>query len=296
MRVAYDFGLGHDGMSEIADVSVIVRKGRSGARRLGVVANRYARRPFRGPLSPFRPEVGRPLLVHCGHHKIGTLWFDNVLRAVCDEFALRYQKSTQSELLSSTDVFHQAHSNVSFDTVTNYRGTHIIRDLRDVVVSGYFYHLWTSEAWAHRREERWGGKTYQEHLRAVEQEAGLMIEMDRFVEMNLSNFTRWNYHDPNILELRYEDLLADETSGFKRVFRAYGFHEAAVDRAVEIALSFTFARVSKRSVGAVRKKSHLRSGKPGEWQQLFSEKHRSHFKERMGGALVALGYADDGDW
>jgi hypothetical protein len=263
---------------------------------LGVVANRYARRPFRGPLSPFRPEVGRPLLVHCGHHKIGTLWFDNVLRAVCDEFALRYQKSTQSELLSSTDVFHQAHSNVSFDTVTNYRGTHIIRDLRDVVVSGYFYHLWTSEAWAHRREERWGGKTYQEHLRAVEQEAGLMIEMDRFVEMNLSNFTRWNYHDPNILELRYEDLLADETSGFKRVFRAYGFHEAAVDRAVEIALSFTFARVSKRSVGAVRKKSHLRSGKPGEWQQLFNEKHRSHFKEHMGGALVALGYADDGDW
>jgi len=76
-------------------VNVIIRKGRSAARRLGVLSKRWSRRPLRAILSPFEPGMGRPLLVHCGHHKIGTLWFHNVLRAVSDEFGLRYQKDKQ---------------------------------------------------------------------------------------------------------------------------------------------------------------------------------------------------------
>jgi len=277
-------------------VNVVIRKARSAARRLGVFSNRWSRRPLRGLLSPFEPELGRPLLVHCGHHKIGTLWFHNVLRAVCDEFGLRYQKDKQRALRPDTDVFHQSHSNFSFFELADYRGSHIIRDLRDVVISGYFYHLWTPEEWVHRREERWQGMTYQELLRSVDREAGLHLEIDRFTEMNLPNFTAWNYDDPNIIEIRYEDLFADEAGGFRRIFKKYGFRAEATEKAVELALSFTFSRVSKRKVGAAKHGDHLRSGRPGEWKTLFDDKHRTHFKERIGQTLIELGYENDLDW
>lgn len=277
-------------------MNVVIRKGRSAVRRISVFSRRWSRRPLRGILSPFEPEMGRPLLVHCGHHKIGTLWFHNVLRAVCDEFGLRYQKDKQPALRPDTDVFHQSHSNFDFTGLGDYRGSHIIRDLRDVVISGYCYHLWTPEEWAHRREERWQGMSYQELLRSVDQEAGLHIEIDRFVEMNLPNFTSWNYDDPNIVEIRYEDLLADEVGGFRRIFKKYGFREDAGEKAVALARRYTFSRVSKRQVGAVKRGDHLRSGRPGEWKTLFDDKHRTHFKERLGETLIDLGYADDLDW
>jgi hypothetical protein len=277
-------------------VNVLIRKGSSAIRRSGVFLNRWGRRPFRSALSPFERGEQGPLIVHCGHHKIGTVWFDKVLLAVCDEFALRYQKCSQAELLPATDVVHQNHSNFDFSSIADYRGSHIIRDLRDVVISGYFYHLWTFEEWAHRPAERWQGATYQELLNSLDQEAGLLLEIDRFCEIDLPEITSWNYEDPNIIEVRYEELIADEESGFRRIFKKYGFHDAAVDRAVELALAFSFSRVTKRALGTVMKGNHLRSGRPEEWRSLFSEKHRAHFKERAGEALIRLGYENDLDW
>jgi hypothetical protein len=277
-------------------LSVLIRKGRSATRRLGLLSKRWSRRPFRSALSPFESGLGRPLIVHCGHHKIGTLWFHNALMAVADEFGLRYQKCPQKALRSDTDITHQNHSEFDFTGLVNYRGSHIIRDPRDVVISGYFYHLWTSETWARVKDERWQGMTFQELLNSVDQEAGILLEIDRFVEMNLPNMTSWNYDDPNIIELRYEDLLADEEAGFRRIFKKYGFRDDAGERAVELALDFSFSRISKRAVGAVKQGQHLRSGRPGEWQGLFNEKHRAHFKERAGEALIRLGYEADLDW
>ncbi|MCP4039405.1 MAG: sulfotransferase domain-containing protein [bacterium] len=277
-------------------MSILIRKGRNAARRLAVFSKRFSRRPLRGLLSPFTAEAGRPLIVHCGHHKIGTLWFHNVLRAVADHYGLRYQKDRQPALSRDTDIFHQAHSNFTFDGIANYRGSHIVRDLRDVVISGYFYHLWTPEQWAHRVEDRWQGKSYQELLRSLDQQAGLLLEIDRFAEMNLQNFTDWNYADPNIVEVRYEELLADEAQGFQRIFRKYGFRPDTTEKATQLALAFSFSRIAKRKVGTVREGSHLRSGRPGEWQTLFDAKHRAHFKERIGPALIELGYERDNDW
>ena len=81
-----------------------------------------------------------------------------------------------------------------------------------------------------------------------------------------------------------------------RIFEKCGFRNDAVEKAVAIALGFTFSRVSKRQVVSVKQGDHLRSGRPGEWRTLFDDKHREHFKERVGQALIQLGYADDLDW
>src|ERR1700749_2106032 len=48
-----------------------------------------------------------------------------------------------------------------------WRGVVCIRDPRDLIVSAGLYHLNAPERWLHRPSERFGGKTYQEALRAL---------------------------------------------------------------------------------------------------------------------------------
>src|SRR4051794_32795369 len=83
-------------------------------------------------------------LVHCAYHKVGTVWWGNILRAVAENCGLRYVEVSGPEEICSADVYlfqHSRHFDRSRFAETPFRGTHMIRDPRDVLVSGYFYHL-----------------------------------------------------------------------------------------------------------------------------------------------------------
>ena len=64
----------------------------------------------------------------------------------------------------------------------------MVRDPRDMVISGYFYHKWTTERWVRmpgRMDGKdwgrsdWKGWTYHDILNSVDQEEGLAIEIHR---------------------------------------------------------------------------------------------------------------------
>jgi hypothetical protein len=142
--------------------------------------------------SPFVDRQNKPLIVHCAHHKAGTVWITNVLRSVSSKYGLRFQVSNDwSETLApSTDVYIQNNSFVDIPKLPAFRGSHLIRDPRDMVISGYFYHLWTKEPWVHVpmkertadqkahwpyfSESEFGDLTYQEYLKSMDQEEGIL--------------------------------------------------------------------------------------------------------------------------
>ncbi|MGH8914193.1 MAG: hypothetical protein ACRDZM_06725, partial [Acidimicrobiia bacterium] len=43
-------------------------------------------------------------------------------------------------------------------------------------------------------------------------------------------------------------------------------------------------------------RSHVRSGRTGEWREVFTDDHKSHFKEAGGDLLIRLGYETDDTW
>lgn len=94
---------------------------------------------------------GHDAIVHCAHHKVGTLWWGTILRAIARDAALRFVEWSPARpdakgdvyLFPNTRFFDRGHLGGR-----PFRGTHMIRDPRDVVVSSYFYHLWTEEPWA----------------------------------------------------------------------------------------------------------------------------------------------------
>jgi len=245
--------------------------------------------------SPFGEE-GPALIVHCCHHRSGTVWFTRVLSTVARQYGLHFQGGEQEDLEPSTEIFLQDHSRIHRSALPPYRGSHMIRDPRDMVVSGYHYHLWTEEEWARVPRDEYDGKSFQEALNEVGKKRGMILEMERFCGEDLQDMLRWKYDDPAFMELKYEDVIADEASHFDALFRHYGFHEDAIEVGLEVAEYYSFQNLSGRSFGEVEEQSHLRSGRTSQWEDHFDEELKSRFKELAGDAVVQLGYEEDNHW
>jgi hypothetical protein len=264
--------------------------------------------------TPFINRHEKRLIVHCAHHKAGTVWITNVLRSVSRKYGLRFQASNDwSETLApSTDVFIQNNSFVDISQLPPFRGSHLIRDPRDMVISGYFYHLWTAEPWVHipmkkllaHKDPHWpyfsesefGDKTYQQYLKSMDQEEGILTEIRRSAGYSLKHMAEWDYANPDFIEIKYENLMTDWENEFTRVFAHFGFNEQAIKISLEVADKLSFKNVSKRRVGQVKEKSHLRSGRPGQWKDVFTASHKQKIKELFGSQLIQLGYEDDDKW
>jgi hypothetical protein len=250
-------------------------------------AGRAVRRSLRSPFPASLPRP--PLIVHCCHHKVGTVWFENVLSAVARHFGLRFFSGEQTRLPDGVDVFLQDHSRIDLASLGDVRGSHMIRDPRDVVISAYFHHLRTREPWVLVPRAEYGGRSYQGQLESASREAGIAIEIERCASTVIRDMVEWGRQGHGFLEIRYEELIGAEAAGFRRLFTHYGFAPDAVERSVGIALRFGSDRVKRRS-------AHIRSGRPGEWREYFSEAHKAAFKGATDDAAARLGYETSSDW
>lgn len=225
-------------------------------------------------------------VVHACHHRMGTYWLSRILRDIAHAHGMRFL--AENEPTGAVRPFivydHGRHDLLSSD---DFRGTHMIRDPRDTVVSGYFYHLWTDEEWARVPEERWGNQSYQQLLNSVSQEEGLNIEIKNF-RYTMEELTTWNYRDPRFLELRFEEVMQDQEAWFERIFTHYGFRKEAISRAMEIVEKRSLKRFQQTKEYGER--PHGRGGKPGEWREILSENNKKLFNGLYQGDLEFLGY------
>lgn len=245
--------------------------------------------------SPFINKESQRLIVHCCHHRVGTKWFGGVLTGISDYYGLSIQSCKQDELRTNTDIFLQDHSIVDFSILPLFRGSHIIRDPRDIVVSAYFYHLWAKEPQIHIPRKDFGGLTYQQYLNSISEEEGIMAQMKDTYD-SIEPMLDWDYNNHSFIEIKYEDIIKSERQTFYNIFKHYGFSETATNISVDIAMQFSFERKAKRKIGEVKDKSHLRSGRAGQWKEIFSGQHREYCKMLFGDALIKLGYEANNDW
>lgn len=270
---------------------------------------RFIRRLLKNPFARGR---GHPV-IHCSHHKVGTVWFKNVLRAVAKEYGLRVTVNVPCRIPRGASIFIDDHGKIDLRQLGQpYRGSHMIRDPRDVVISGYHYHLWTKERWANTKIGDLGPEiaaywpllpvkeiqhlSYKEYLNSLDKDDGLMAEISRASSTDIQDIVRWDYENPHIFNFKYEDIMRDEEPMFAQIFSHYGFNNEAIARCTELAMGFSFKTQAKRSVGQSQEKSHLRSGKAEQWRAEFSEAHKAYFKQLHGQDLIRLGYETDLNW
>lgn len=270
------------------------------ALRAGVELKSRMRRPFAKMLSPFHNCDDSPLIIHCCYHKVGTVWFGRVLREIAAEYGMRlgsganYDLIREFETKSNSDLFLDFGSHVDLAVLPRrWKASHMIRDPRDLVVSGYFYHRWTDEDWANLPRAEYRGMSYRQHLNSIPKHEGLLEEIRRN-SFWIPHMAGWKFKGPNVFEIRYEEMIQDEEAVFRDMFRHFEFRDSAIDRAVTISRKYSFETL--KSKGGVGEKSHLRSGRTSEWREHFEPAHVALFKSLYPGALERLGYESSNTW
>jgi hypothetical protein len=227
------------------------------------------------------------------HHKTGTVWirtiFDEIARRFGLEMVIRCEDDPPPE--GRFDIFFHSHSQFEIPKLGRFRGVHIVRDPRDLIVSATHYHSHSDEPWLHIKRRDFGGLTYQEKLNSYESFSDqLLFEMEHASARNIRTMKDWNYDDGRFLNAKYERLIQDyRLDYFQKLFEHLEFRE--------LAIGWCLVAAYRNSLfsGTVKSK-HVRSGKPRQWPDFFEPVHRKKFDDLFGNVLEKMNYELDDDW
>jgi len=242
-----------------------------------------------------------PLIVLCTHHKTGTVWMAGIMRALRRQHKLKLFSGAQAELPADADIFIQDHSRVDMNALRQrqplrpVRAIHVIRDPRDVVISGCFYHVKTVEKWANRPKPEYGGKCYREAIAAQPTDHDkLVFEMQHTAAKTIRDMLAWNYQDDDVFEVKYEDLINDtEYKFFGPMMEFIGFKGEDLPNALEHVRANSLFGGSKGETAAG---DHVRSGESRQWPKVFTPELKAEFKRLHPDVLQRLGYEAGNDW
>jgi len=282
------------------------------------------------------------LRVYFGHHKAATSW---VIKIISD---LAYLNAFSLEVLNTSKectpeiVSGLRAGNVNILALRNadpnclsslgqYRGFHIVRDPRDIVVSSYFSHRKThpTENWPELR-------THKQKLQAMSIEDGILCDMEFCEKLTTLGFdvkpfgsmAEWDYENDDVMELRYEDIVTSPYDNFIEIFqflemfdeveiglkslskhvlrilkgnilKGYSGNTVRIN-SWNLLASIYENRFAKKAGGRVRGEentsSHYRKGIAGDWRNYFTDRHKARFKELYGDIVVNLGYEEKNIW
>jgi hypothetical protein len=251
------------------------------------------------------------------YHKTGSELCASIARKIAERFV--WQADYLLGLVRSVDRSKQivtfAHSLIDFDLSTvPHRGVRLIRDPRDVWLSGYLYHRHCRERWCineqfdltppirfpripysqQHRSEEWkrayiaglGGMSYQKNLLARDQNAGRFFEMERYADWTISEMASWK-PDPDTIDIKLEDFMADFDGTLALILRHFGVEDADIPSALAAAASEDIGRMTDTQLAT---NPHIHSRSISKWRGMLTPDQQRKFEARYGSAIAQLGY------
>ena len=233
-----------------------------------------------------------PILIGT-HHKTGTIWMHGTFLRFAEATGLRLSALSNRGEAPPANIYFGHHSQFPLEMLRGvFRGLHVIRDPRDIVLSGLHYHRKSDEAWLHFPRPKFGGLSYQQKLNSIDPDDRFAFELKNAALWTIEELLMWRYDNPAFHEARYEDLIVDtEGAYFGRVLRFLGFDEAEIRLGTQIFLEMSiFGKTPKGD------DPHVRSGRKGQWKEVYRRRHGKLFVEVFGDCLIRLGYEPDNGW
>lgn len=233
------------------------------------------------------PTDGRRLFVGT-HHKSMTTYFSAVLKLLALAAGKRFGEVNFEAPSPKSEIVLSNHSALDVASLAPCKGVHIMRDPRDMIVSGYHYHKWTHEAWVHRTDEN--GLSYQDKLNAADKTAGLFMEIDHFIYIYRESLLAWDMENPDVLEVPYEALMSEARDGlYGEIFSHMGLVGSAHALGIDLMRLFEAKSRTGKS-GDAQKFAHIRSGASQQWRKELEPVHLTYIEKELGPVLEKFGY------
>lgn len=170
----------------------------------------------------------KSIRVFFGHHKCASTYVNQVIAHLCALLGLKIKIEYLAQVLPMDYHLREPHktrlkaildslANEEYDFLCHgnadralveclerrgYRGFHMIRDPRDIVVSGYFSHRYS-----HPTDPDFNPwlLDHRKRLEQLDQENGLVCEIE-FCQTYFDRLAQWNYNNPKVYETRFERL------------------------------------------------------------------------------------------
>ncbi len=165
----------------------------------------------------------------------------------------------------------------------------VYRDPRDMIVSHVFYA--TDIHKGHGMHEY-----YTQELNSVEERINAQIlGVDELgfelspVRKKYETYLGW-IERPGVLCLRFEDLMLKRDEALNQLLNYMEANGFSPEVGRTKAIDMLKARIAPHRSGTFRK------GKPGNWQEHFTEANKAIFKQATGDLLLQLGYEQGNNW
>lgn len=268
---------------------------------------------FRALYVPVDHRSRYSTIYHCCVHKTGSQWIKSLLTDL-DTFRFcglaHYHYRTRAgrrigrlrvteriidhpipsgNIVSPLYISYQIYRGIPQDGP--HRVFFVMRDPRDLVISWYFSakrnHVLARDA----VHPLYGAR---EALSRLSERDGLLYAIDYLEERGrfaaLASWAEGGPGDPNVMLIRYEDLVSEEHfSTFRRLF---DFLDIRFPDEVlrDLLAAYSFERLSGRKPGSENVRSHLRSGTGGDWRKYFDGPVESRFHDVARDLVEKLGY------
>jgi hypothetical protein len=256
------------------------------------------------PQSPLPERISGFSRVHCGYHKCLTMYYRKVFSRLS---RFPFYKGKFRHFYHRSDVFFRECNNYGISSVSGHvidtslfedvRISRFIRDPRDLLISGYFYHKRSAERWCDiidPTDEDWGvvqgvvpsmipaGMSFAQFLNSVSLEQGLMAEIE-FRRKHFISMLEWPEDNHQIKTFRYEDILGNEKQTFEDLFSFYELPTLAKKVGVYYADRYSARKKSG-------KQGHIRDPRAGQWNKHFTPALMERFNAEYSSVLERYHY------
>jgi hypothetical protein len=248
---------------------------------------------------------------HCCVHKTGSQWIRKVL-ADPEVYRVTGLRTFAYAPRLPSDGRNRGYDALRFDTAfprktivsplyidhpgfvgmpkpERWRAFFVARDPRDVVVSWYF-----STAHSHPTSSNQSLQRTREQLAQMSQEEGLVFTIESLREYGLfdalDGWVRAADADPNVLLVRYEDLIGEDAEARWHTLLDHCDVRLEPDGRRALLDRYSFERLSGRRPGEEDPDSKLRKGVAGDWRNHFTPAVSRAFEEATGDLVARIGY------
>ena len=251
----------------------------------------------------------RHLMGMITHHKCGTIWMKKIilgLSRLLEAPVIGVWKDISINRIPSNGAAFLVNWNGFVPDALwefeGYKPVHLIRDPRDVLLSGCQYHHFAplkGELFLQEPRSDLGSMTYQNYVCSLESyQDKLMLEMTEKHQKTLEEMLNFPTDQTRYLRLRYEDLLIDsEMNEFQKLLDYWCIAAKHQEEASQIIWNANlFGALADPEARDGRSGMHILSGANARWKKELPRSVGQIYAKRFGAALKQLGYEQDDTW